>query len=196
MIKGMLSSWECLDIPCLPLNTPPPSPLNISTKDQPANSRKERKWKWYLLYLLKVLGYQFFSKEHRFWESDLSWSQTHLLSTLWPWASYLTFLSLNLHLYSIGILFGLNSLCKYIYNKYTPKVSFLLSPVSRASTPNKYRPSEKVSSCPDLGCKLGHREGWTGEVYVHSMRHTAPSYHLKELMGSEKYSSIVWGQLW
>ena len=28
------------------------------------------------------------------------------------------------------------------------------------------------------------------------MRHAAPSHHLKELLGSEKYYSVIWDQLW
>lgn len=46
MTGGMLLPGECLDSPCLPLAIPSPLPLNISTKDQPANSADSGGEEW------------------------------------------------------------------------------------------------------------------------------------------------------
>lgn len=90
------------------------------------------------------------------------WSQTHLLSNLWPWESCLTFLSLNFHMYYIGILCGLHNICKYIYNKYA-KVHFFFFIRILGRYTQRNRPLEE-GPCSDLHFRLGYREGKIGEV--------------------------------
>lgn len=147
VIKGMLSSWEHLNIPCLSLTIPFPFSLSISTNDQPTNLIvQERSWELYLLNLLRALHYWLFSKRDKL---------LGMRPELIPSPSIINFVTLiklpNLSepkspyiLYGDLVWIKQNNICKRIYNKNTTKVPFLLWPACWAVILNSYRPLEEV----------------------------------------------------